>query len=521
MSSISVVLCYVLCMIKTAEKPDIFSPDLKKENAVLKNEILNLKEQLEWLKRQVFGQKSERFIDPTSENELLPGLMIPDILPDNIGDMIIPPHKRRKKKGGKNQFKVDIPDDLPRKKEYRDIPELSKFDSKTGETLVKIGEEVIEKLAYLPGSYYVKQLIYPKYASKSNSLYGVVQSTSDDCIIEGSKFDASFMAHIVTEKFAYHMPLNRINEKLNCCKIKISPQTLCGLVINLGHKVQILCDAMKKKLFEQRVIFTDDTSVKLIVNGAGKTKTARVWGYIGGKPNAPPYHLYEFSSDRCEIHPMTYLKNFNGLMHADAYSAYEKIDNSENYEICWAACWAHARRKFENAQSGDQEFRIKILRLIRYLFLFERIALPGDAESRLKIRQEDEKKLVDKIFEMLKNKVKDNSLLPKSSLAEAIGYMLCREKNFRLYLDQPDARMDNNIAENGVRKLVIGRKNWLFVGSKRSGKAMANLLSLVQSCRAMKIDPQKYLEDIFKRLPGHPYKNIAQLLPDIWKKELQ
>ena len=81
--------------------------------------------------------------------------------------------------------------------------------------------------------------------------------------------------------------------------------------------------------------------------------------------------------------------------------------------------------------------------------------------------------------------------------------------------------MDNNIAENGVRKLVIGRKNWLFVGSKRSGKAMANLLSLVQSCRAMKIDPQKYLEDIFKRLPGHPYKNIAQLLPDIWKKELQ
>ena len=92
-------------------------------------------------------------------------------------------------------------------------------------------------------------------------------------------------------------------------------------------------------------------------------------------------------SDRCEIHPMTYLKKFNGIMHADAYSVYEKIDNSVDYEICWVACWAHARRKFKNAQSGDQEFRIKILRLIRYLFLFERIALAGDSESRLKIRQ--------------------------------------------------------------------------------------------------------------------------------------
>lgn len=505
-------------MVKIAEKQDILGLNLEATIVSLENENRRLKDELEWLKRQIFGQKSERFVDATPENEILPGLNLSGILPDSIGEIIVPPHKRRKKKGGKNQFKVDIPDDLPREKEYKDIPESSKFDSKTGEELVKIGEETVEKLAYRPGSYYVKQIIYPKYASRNNSLFGVVQSSSDDCIIEGSKFDPSFMAHIVTEKFGYHMPLNRINEKLDCYGIRISPQTLCGLVINLGYKVQLLCDVMKERLFEQSVIFTDDTTVNLIVNGAGKTKTARVWGYIGGKPNAPPYHLYEFSSDRREIHPMTYLKKFKGIIHADAYSAYEKLNHSEDYEICWAACWAHARRKFENAQSGDQKFRIKILRLIRYLFLFERTALAGNAERRLEIRQNDEKKIVDEIFKMLKGKVKDNTLLPKSQLAEAIGYMLCREENFRLYLDKSETRMDNNIAENGVRKLVIGRKNWLFVGSKRSGKAMANLLSLVQSCRAMKIDPQKYLEDIFKRLPGHPHKDIAQLLPNLWIK---
>jgi transposase len=503
-------------MLKTVEKSGVSPHNLEVKIAALEIENRHLKEQLEWLKRQVFGQKSERFVDPASEDELLPGLNLTDPLPDNINEIIVPVHKRRKKKGGKNKFKVDIPEDLPRKKEYKDIPESSKFDSKTGEKLVKIGEEVVEKLAFQPGNYYVKQIIYPKYASKNNSLFGVAQASSPDCIIEGSKFDPSFMAHVVTEKFAYHMPLNRINEKLKCHNIKISDQTLCGLVINLGHKVEILCEVMKEKLFEQGVIFTDDTPINLIVNGMGKTKEARVWGYFGGKPNAPPYHLYEFSSDRCEIHSMTYLKDFEGIIHGDAYSAYEKINDSEDYRINWAACWSHARRKFEHAVGIDIEFRNQILRLIRYLFLFERIARVSSAEQRLNIRTESEKQIVDKIFNMLKNKVKDNTLPPGTNLATAVGYMLCREDTFRFYLTHPDARMDNNIAENGMRKLVIGRKNWLFVGSKRSGKAMANLLSLVQTCRAMKIDPQKYLEDIFKRLPGHPHKNLQELLPDRW-----
>jgi hypothetical protein len=243
-----------------------------------------------------------------------------------------------------------------------------------------------------------------------------------------------------------------------------------------------------------------------------------MWGYIGNKPNAPPYHLYEFSSDRCEIHPLSFLRGFSGILHADAYSAYEKMDSSDDYAITWAACWSHARRKFENAQSTDEKFRVSILKNIRHLFMYERVAHQMSETERLKLREEKEKPIVDKIFHMLREKVRDNSLLPKSAIAEAIGYMLSREKNFRTYLAEPYAKMDNNTAERGVRKIVIGRKNWLFVGSPRSGKAMANLLSLVQTCRAMKIDPQAYLEDIFRRLPAHPHKNLYELLPDQWAK---
>lgn len=477
--------------------------------------IADLQSQLEWLKRQMFGQKSERFVDEPSKEELLPGLDFPPETKEIQMTQIVA-HTRKNVKN-KESFKIDIPEALPRERIYKDIPEEKKVDPKTGNPLAKIGEEIVEKLAYKPGSYIVKQFVYPKYASKANPLLGVRQAVSEDSIIEGSKFDVSFMAHIVTEKFAYHMPINRIREKLVSANISISDQTLCGLLINIGQKLEPLVTEMKKELFEQKVLFTDDTPIDMIVNGLGKTKQGRMWGYIGNKPGAPPYHLYEFSSSRSEIWPLSYLKGFKGIMHADAYSAYEKLDGYEG--ISWAACWAHARRKFENSTSMDEKFRVSVLTQMRNLFRYEKVAWLSNPKERLQIRTEKELPIVDNIFSMFKEKIRSSTLLPASELAKAIGYMQIREKNFRVYLSNPDARMDNNTAERGVRKLVIGRKNWLFVGSPRSGKGMANLFSLVQSCRAMKVDPQLYLEDIFRKLPSYPHKNLRELLPGQWNRK--
>lgn len=478
------------------------------------SQITSLQNQVDWFKRQVFGQKSERFVDVPSPDELLPGFQVP-VETKEVQETAIPSHIRKSVKN-KEKFKVEIPENLPKETVYKDIPEDKKIDKKTGEMLVKIGEEKQEKLAYKPGSYFIKEFVYPKYALKSNALFGVKQAASEESIIEGSKFDTSFMAHIAVEKFCFHMPIYRVREKLALEGIKIADQTLCGLLINLGQKVQVLVKEMKKSLFEQEVIFTDDTPIEMIVNGLGKTKEGRMWGYIGNKPGAPPYHLYEFSANRCEIWPLKYLENFKGIIHADAYSAYEKIGNKNG--ITWAACWAHGRRKFENSTSMDERFRISILVLIQNLFRYEKVAWNRSEEERLKIREEKEKPIVDKIFSLFKEKIRSNTLLPASDLTKAIGYMQSREENFRAYLSNPFARMDNNTAERGVRKLVIGRKNWLFVGSPRSGEAMANLFSLVQSCRAMQVNPQEYLEDVFKRLLSHPHKNLRELLPDQWKK---
>ncbi len=159
------------------------------------------------------------------------------------------------------------------------------------------------------------------------------------------------------------------------------------------------------------------------------------------------------------------------------------------------------------------------MRKMRYLFMFERIAWndPAKPARRQYIRTQHETRIVDEIFQRLRAEVKSAALLPKSKLAEAIGYMQTRERNFRHYLSDPALRMDNNTAERGLRKLTIGRKNWMFIGSEKAGESMAALLSIVQTCRAMSINPQDYLEYLFTHLLDHPANRLEELLPDQWQ----
>jgi len=347
-------------------------------------------------------------------------------------------------------------------------------------------------------------------------LSGVVQAPAPDCVVGGSKFDPSFMADLVCEKYAFHMPLNRYQEKLAGFGIKVSRQTLGSLVVRLGEAVIPLYDLMVRRMFEQGVVFTDDTPVKLIVKGGGKTRRARMWIYLAGKPNAPPYHIYEFTGDWRHCHPAEFLKNFKGVFHADAFEGYAKLDAARE-DISWAACWAHARRNFVEALGGGKPpFALEALRIMRHLFLYERVAWNRTPAERLAIRNGRERPLVDKLFGLLREKLSAADLLPRSKLAEAVQYMLARRGNFELYLSNPDIRMDNNPAERALRKVVIGKKNWMFVGSLKAGKAAAALISLVQTCRAMGINPREYLEDVFTRLLDHPAKRLHEFLPDQW-----
>ena len=485
-------------------------------------QIAELKHTVKILQKALFGSKSEKHIDIPDLPDL-PGLDLPEVTPEDDDEKLIdvPSHKRKKSPVTKDAFKLTLSDDLPTKEIVIDIPEEEKIDPETGEKLIVIGEDVSKKLAYTPGSYIIKIIKRPKYGKKNDPLFKIKQAPAPISIIEGSKFDPSFLAHIVVEKYGYHMPLNRQIEKLALHGIKISSQQMSSLILTLGERVQPIIDIMEQEMFSHGVLFTDDTPVKMMQNKNEKKKKCKktyMWIYFSGKPNAPPYSIYKFSTGRSHKIPKEHLKNFTGFIHADCFQAYEELHKSQDINISWAACWVHARRKFIEAEAYNIEEGRNILSMIKNLFRYERVAWNSDSNERMSIRHQKELPIVDKLFAYMKKLVKNNRFTPKMKISTAIGYMLSREENFRLYLSNPDLRMDNNPAERSLRKVVVGRNNWLFVGSNKGGLAAANLLSLVQTCRAMNINPQLYLEDLFTNLMDYPANKIKDFLPDQWVK---
>ena len=496
-----------------ADNLERVNEELRAENAELRDELKRLGEQLAWFQRQVFGPKSERFTDLPGQTDLLPGMELPEPDKPPAEPVQVPTHARRKTRR-KGSCTLVIPDHLERVERVIDVPE-SERTLPDGRPMVKLDEDRSEKLAFRPSEYYVLVTIRPKYVDPKDSSLGVIQEPMPGTLIEGSKFDTSFMAHVVEEKFAFHMPLYRIQEKLAGRDIRVTRQALSQLVRTCGERVLALYRLMVTCVLKQNYLFTDDTPLKL--QAKGKCREARVWIYVGARPNAPPYHVYEFTEDRGHRHPIAFLESFEGVIHGDAFAAYEKVDQDPAKPIRWAACWAHARRNFENAQSGNEQLRLWMMRHIRYLFMYERVAWRRGEEERMRIRREREARIVEEIFRKLREAVSSAELLPKSKIAQAVGYMLSREENFSMYLADPNLRMDNNTAERGLRKLTISRKNWLFVGSPKAGESMAALLSLVQTCRAMDIRPWEYMKDIFDRLLDHPANRLEELLPDRWK----
>ncbi|OGV21680.1 MAG: hypothetical protein A2X47_11500 [Lentisphaerae bacterium GWF2_38_69] len=276
--------------------------------------------------------------------------------------------------------------------------------------------------------------------------------------MKGSKFDESFMAEVVTAKLAYHLPFYRQQEMLQCFGIKIERQTLSSLFVNLGEKLEILYDEMKSLAFECGYLFTDDTPVRMLDPGSGKTRESRMWIYEAARQDVPAYKVYDFSINRSYDHPFKFLKDFKGVIHGDAFGAYVKLDKDKDNQISWASCWVHARRYFLEAQSGDQELNHYILKSIRNLYRYENIAWRHNSETRLRIRNQYERPIVNEIFEKLWLKIKTEILLPKAKQTEAIKYMLNHEKNFKLYLDDPNIKIDNKPLNSQCAKLSLVKR---------------------------------------------------------------
>lgn len=474
-------------------------------------ENLYLKEQNAWLLRQIFGKKSERVVDANPEQLKLDGFE--NTSPEKEKTHTIPAHERRTKtRTGEDTIR--LPDDLPVETIVIDLPEEEKICKETGLPLQKIGEEVSHKLAHRPGSFFLKRIVRPKYAHPTREEKGVVVASMPDTLLPKCRADDSLIAEIATRKFVDHLPLYRIAENLARDGIKISRRLLSQWVVAAGLALYPLYQAMKEKILAGDRLHIDESPVDLF--DSPKMTSGYMWVLVGGAGKDPPYRFYQFYPDRKHVHAEEILNGYKGIIHSDKYAAYESYIRTHGN--VWTPCWSHIRRKFFEAEMGDPVLRSWVLEQIKQLFEIEETAWNLPPIERLQLRQTQAVPIIDEMIKRVKHRLTHGIILPKSKFKAALGYFCSLIPHVKNYTQHASARLDNNPAERAIRPLAIGRKNWLFLGSEESGKATATLLSLVQTCRALNINPRMYLEDVFRRIMGHSSRRVYELLPDEWLK---
>ena len=396
-----------------------------------------------------------------------------------------------------------------------DIPEEEKICPETGKPLKQIGVESSEKLEYRPGKLIVNVYKRPKYASPdsmASGQVGVITAPMPDHPIEKCKADIGLLSQIIVSKFADHLPLYRQDGIFEREGVMIPRATQTSWVIQTYEAIRPLEDELKKAVLESDVLFTDDSIIPLQVKGNGKVKKARLWVYVRGDPD-PPLTVYDFSRDRSKKRPLNFLDGYRGYVHADAYSGYDELFKREG--IIEVGCWVHARRKFDEATSSRALEATEIMARIAQLYKVEKECLDMGVEDRCRFREDHSRPIIEGIFERLEEL--NPAILPSEPLSKAINYALNQREALCRYTEDGRLRPDNNIAENAIRPLALGRKNWLFAGSDRGARATALFLGLIESCKACDVNPWQYFNDMLRRIMSHPINRLRELLPDQWR----
>lgn len=488
----------------------------------LMEKVLSLKEQLALLKAKRFGKSSEKLDKQIDELEqriedsesLSEGLTLISTEDEEVAGEDVASKNRPKRH--------KLPDHLER------IEVVLKPDSICqncgNEKFRTISEDVSEVLEYIPASFRVIRNIRPRCVCIKCET--IVQAYPASGVIDKGKAGPGLLAHILIQKYCNHLPLYRQSQMYEREDIDLSRSTMAGWAGQCSRLLQPLIDALKESIFSASQIHGDDTPIKVLAPGAGKTKVGRIWGYVrDGRPygdSTPPAVCYFYSPDRKGERPFNHLKDFTGVLHADAYSGYDKIYKTDDHSVARiieAACWAHTRRKFYEVTVNNEKANIafKALEQIGLMYKIEEEIKGLSSDERCKARQERSKELVQKLFADWKKVY--NELPKKSGTAQAIRYALNNEVALKRFLDDGKIEIDNNAAERAMRSIAVGRKNWLFAGSDGGGEVAASMYSLIETVKLNNINPWKYLQKVLSVIQDHNSTKIAELLP--WNLKLE
>lgn len=373
----------------------------------------------------------------------------------------------------------------------------------------EIGAEESWQVEYVPGHFERIQHVRKKYACPACE-ENLDTAAKPEAAIEKGMAGPGLLAYIVTSKFADYLPLYRLEDIFSRQGFEISRATQsvwCGDVADLTEP---LYELMAERVRASHVVATDDTIMPML--DRGKTAKARMWIYVGDETN--PYNVFDFTLNRGRDGPKEFLKDYRQVLLADGYGGYNGVVAGN--EITRAGCWAHARRKLVEAEKAAPEIAREAVALVRALYGVERAAAGRGASERLEMRQRRSAA----VLEQLREKFLDwkQQLLPKHPMAEAISYALSQWAELTVFCSDGAVPIDNNVSEREMKRVVLNRKNSLFVGNARGGRTAAVLASLTSTCRRHEVDPQVYLTQLLVNLPAVRMSELAEWLPDEWKR---
>ena len=380
-----------------------------------------------------------------------------------------------------------------------------------GCVLKRIGEDVSEKLDYTPGVFTVERHIRGKWVC--DQCETLIQAPVPAQVIDKGIPTAGLLAHVMIAKFADHLPLYRQESIFGRAGLAIARSTLAQWVGNCGVQLQPLVDALRDAVLAQHVIHADETPVSMLAPGEKKTHRAYVWAYATSQFSDVAAVVYDFSPSRAGEHARNFLQDWKGKLVCDDFGGYKASFELGVTEI---GCMAHARRKFfELHATNKSQLAEQALRYIQLLYEIEHEVRDLKPDLRRRIRQEKAVPVMDVLHAWM---ITQRLLVHDgSAISKALDYSLKRWTALSRYLDDGAVPIDNNWAENQIRPWALGRKNWLFAGSLRSGKRAAAIMSLIQSARLNGHDPYAYLKDVLTRLPTQRASEITELLPHRWR----
>ncbi len=479
---------------------------VRAENGVLRDQLRSAEARLAQyehelanLKRLIFGTRSERF-EPAGGPDQLP--LFARSKPAAAG---VPQRTEVRVSPRKKPVRQVLPSHLRR--------EVVVIEPEVDTALLKkIGEEVTETLDYRPAKLVVIRRVRPKYVDPQIEDRGVVVAELPPRPVDKGMAEPGLLAHVVIEKYVDHMPLYRQVQRFTREGITLAESTLGGWTRATADLLVPLYETLKEEVLQSGYVQADETPIAVQdADKKGATHRGYYWVY-----HAPLKNLVvmDYQMGRGRDGPGEMLFSFEGVLQSDGYAVYDKYERHPGITLC--GCWAHARRYFFEAQESSPHEAEHALKEIALLYDVERALRETDPspDNRLTVRRNEALP----ILQRLETWLKSLNPLPKSPLGKAVTYALLRWEKLSRYAENGCIEIDNNLVENAIRPIALGRKNYLFAGSHEAAQRAAVIYSLLATCKKHDVNPHSWLNDVLARIVTHPQKRVQELLPHHWKE---